>query len=423
MGVPFRWNLASSWMGQLGDGIALAAGPLLVASLTRDPALIAAAAMVQNLPTLLLGLYAGAIADRVDRRRLVLTGNLVRVVVLAVLVVTIATGTVSIALLLVTLFAVGVAELFADSGWRAVLPMIVPKADLGIGNARQMSGFLVANQLIGPAVGATLFALGSAVPFGVQGCALLLSAVLFAKVRLPREDAVERPEQHIGHDILDGLRWIAGNAPIRTLTLVIFIFNITWGAPWGVLVYWAQERLGVDAVGFGLLTTATAVGGVTSVLLYDRLERRVPLARLMKICLGLEVLTHLALALTTVPWVAMGIMVVFGGYAFVWGSLSSAVRQRGTPNEFQGRVGSVYWMGLIVGLLVGQLIGGLLARHLGPAAPFWFAFIGSGVTLGLVWRQLGHIAHADEAHSHEAHSPEAHSPEAQSHEARVEDGG
>ena len=401
MGVPFRWNLASSWMGQLGDGIAVAAGPLLVASLTRDPALIAAAAMVQNLPTLLLGLYAGAVADRVDRRRMVLIGNLIRVVVLAVLVGTIATGTVSIGLLLGTLFLVGVAELFADTGWRAVLPMIVPKADLGIGNARQMSGFLVANQFIGPAVGASLFALGSAVPFGVQGSALLLSAALFAKVRLPREDTETRPEQHIGHDILDGLRWIAGNAPIRTLTLVIFIFNITWGAPWGVLVYWAQERLGVGAVGFGLLTTCSAVGGVTSVLLYDRLERRVPLARLMKICLGLEVVTHLALALTTVPWVAMAIMVVFGGYAFVWGSLSSAVRQRGTPNEFQGRVGSVYWVGLIVGLLVGQFVGGLIARHFGAAAPFWFAFIGSGVTLVLVWRQLGHIAHADEAHAGE----------------------
>ena len=395
MGVPFRWNLASSWAGQLGDGIALAAGPLLVASLTRDPTLIAAAAMVQNLPTLLLGLYAGAVADRVDRRRLVLAANLVRVVVLAVLVATIATGTVSIVLLLVTLFAVGVAELFADTGWRAVLPMIVPKADLGIGNARQMAGFLVANQFIGPAVGATLFALGSAVPFGVQASALLLAAALFAKVRLPREHTPTRPEQHIGHDILDGLRWIAGNAPIRTLTLVIFIFNITWGAPWGVLVYWAQERLGVGALGFGLLTTCSAVGGVTSVLLYDRLEARVPLARLMKACLTLEVLTHLALALTTVPWVAMVIMVVFGGYAFVWGSLSSAVRQRATPNEFQGRVGSVYWLGLIVGLLVGQLLGGLIARHFGAAAPFWFAFVGAGVTLLAVWRQLDLISHAE----------------------------
>ena len=397
MGSAFRWNLASSWVGQLGDGIALAAGPLLVASQTRSPTLIAAAAIVQRLPTLVLGLYAGALADRVDRRRLVLAANLVRVVVLAGLVATIVTGRVSITLLLLVLFAVGVAELFADTGWRAVLPMIVPKADLGLGNARQMSGFLVANQLIGPAVGASLFALGTAVPFGVQASALLLSAALFSKVRLPQPDtARERPEQHIGHDILDGLRWIAGNAPIRTLTLVIFIFNITWGAPWGVLVFWAQERLGVDDVGYGLLTTASAVGGIVSVLSYGWLERRVPLARLMRVCLGLEVLTHLALALTTVPVVAMAIMVVFGAYAFVWGSLSSAVRQRATPLQYQGRVGSVYWLGLVVGLLVGQFLGGQLAEHFGAAAPFWFAFVGSGVTLVLVWRQLGHIAHADE---------------------------
>ncbi len=199
----------------------------------------------------------------------------------------------------------------------------------------------------------------------------------------------------MGRDIADGLRWIRRHAAVRTLTLVIVVFNITWGAPWGVLVYWAQERLGVDEVGFGLLTTATALGGLVAVLAYGTLERRVPLGRLMKVCLSLEVLTHLALALTTVWAVALAVMVVFGGYAFVWGSLSSAVRQRATPLEYQGRVGSVYWVGLVGGLLVGQLLGGALAARFGAAAPFWFAFAGSGATLLLVWRRLDHIAHAE----------------------------
>ncbi len=396
MGREFRWQLASSWVAQVGDGIALAAGPLLVASQTRSPVLIAAAAMVQQLPTLLVGLYAGAVADRVDRRRLVLAANLVRVAVLVVLGVTIVTGTVSVPLLLVVLFAVGTAELFADSGWRAVTPMLVPSADLGIANARLMSGFLVANQLLGPAVGATLFAVGAAVPFGVQALALLLAAVLFARIRIPRPEG-GRPGQHVGRDILDGLRWIAQSAPVRTLTIVILVFNITWGAPWGVLVYWAQERLGVSAVQFGLLTTASAVGGIAAVLSYDVLERRVPLGRLMKVCLTLEVVTHLALALTTSYPVALVVMVVFGAYAFVWGSLSSAVRQRATPMDLQGRVGSVYWVGLVVGLLLGQLLGGVIAEHFGAAAPFWFAFVGAGATLLVVWRQLEQVAHADAA--------------------------
>ena len=394
MGTAFRWNLGSSWAGQIGDGVALAAGPLLVASLTREPVLIAAAAMVQRLPALALGLYAGAVVDRVDRRAVVLVANLARVLVLGVLVTTILTGGISIGLLLGVLFVVGIAELFADTSWRAVLPMIVPPADLGIANARQMSGFLVANQLLGPAVGASLFALGAAVPFGMQAGALLLAAGLFTRVRLPAEPRT-RPSQHVGRDIVDGLRWIRHHAAVRTLTLVIVAFNITWGAPWGVLVYWAQERLGVDAIGFGLLTTATAAGGIVAVLSYGRLERRVPLGRLMKGCLLLEVLTHLALAVTTVWAVALAIMVVFGAYAFVWASLSSAVRQRATPSAYQGRVGSVYWVGLVGGLLIGQGLGGLIADRFGPAAPFWFAAVGAGLTLALVWRRLDSIAHAD----------------------------
>ena len=409
LGHPFRWQVASSWVGQLGDGVALAAGPLLVASQTRSALLIAAAAMVQQLPALLFGLWVGAVVDRVDRRRLVLGANLVRVAVLAVLVTVVVTGTVTIWLLLAVLFLVGVAELVADTGWRAVLPSIVPRADLGVANARMMSGFLVGNQMVGPALGASLFAVGAAVPFGAQALALLLAAVLFAKVRVPPVPG-ERAQQHLGRDVLDGLRWIAGNPPVRTLTLVILLFNITWGAPWGVLVFWAQERLGVDDVRFGLLTTAVAVGGLAAVLSYDGLERRVPVGRLMKACLALEVLTHLAFAVTTSWWVAMAVMVVFGGYAFVWGSLSSAVRQRATPAHLQGRVGSVYWVGLVGGLLLGQLAGGLLAEHVGPAAPFWFAFVGSGVTLALLWTRLDRVAAADASDGEPGDGPHAARP-------------
>lgn len=395
MGRAFRWNLASVWVGNLGDGIALAAGPLLVASQTRNPLLIASAAMVQRVPTLVIGLYAGALADRVSRVRLVVVANVLRALVIAGLIAMIATGRVSIEVVLVAMLLVGLAEQFADAGTRAVLPMIVEPADLGVGNARVMAGYLVANELVGPPVGAMLFAAGMALPFGVQAVALLLAAWLFTRIGLTRHTAaVDRTQQHVGRDILDGLAWIWRTPAVRTLSLVIFFFNLTWGAPWGVLVYWAQERLGVGPVGFGALSTATGLGGLVSIAGYDWLERRFDLGALMKVCLTLEVLVHAALALTTALPVALALMVVFGGYAFVWGSVSNAVRQRATPLDLQGRVGSVYMFGLVAGLLVGQFLGGVIARHWGAAAPFWFAFAGAGVTLALVWRQLDHIAHA-----------------------------
>lgn len=395
IGVPFRWNLASVWVGNIGDGIALAAGPLLVASQTRNPALIAAAAMASRVPNLFIGLFAGALADRVDRKRLVIVANLLRAVVLGGLILTIVTGWVSIWAVLVALLLVGTAEQFADSGTRAVLPMIVPKADLGIGSARQMAGYLVANELLGPPIGAFLFAVGMAAPFGAQAAAVLLAAWLFTRVELPTRGSQAKPDQHIGRDIAEGLRWIWGNKPVRTLSLIIFIFNLTWGAPWGILVLWAQDQLGVGAVGYGLLSTAIGLGGILAVLSYDWLEKRVSLATLMKACLTLEVLLHLALANTRHEWLALVLMFVFGSYAFVWGSVSNAVRMRATPMAYQGRVSSVYFFGLTSGLLVGQFLGGLIATRWGVAAPFWFAFVGAGVTLLLVWRQLGHIAHAD----------------------------
>jgi predicted MFS family arabinose efflux permease len=94
--------------------------------------------------------------------------------------------------------------------------------------------------------------------------------------------------------------------------------------------------------------------------------------------------------------VAYAIMFGFGAYAFVWGTVSQTVRMRAVPTQYQGRVGAVYAVGLYAGIVVGQLIGGLIADQWGLLAPFWFAFVGSGITLALLWRALGQVAHADQ---------------------------
>ncbi len=163
---------------------------------------------------------------------------------------------------------------------------------------------------------------------------------------------------------------------VRTLVLTIFIFNITFGAAWSVLVLYATQRLGVGEVGFGLLTTVSALGGLLATLAYGWITRRVSLGNIMRIGLIIETLTHLGLAITTVPAVAMAIFFVFGAHAFVWGTTSVTVRQRAVPGELQGRVGSVNTVGVFGGLVVGSALGGILAQQFGVTAPFWFAFVG-----------------------------------------------
>lgn len=396
LGRSFRWLVVGSWVSNLGDGLMLAAGPLLVASQTREPVLVAAAAIAQQLPWLLFGLVAGALADRLDRRLLVMAMNAVRAVLLAGLCVVIYTGHVNVWLVMIALFLHGTAEVFADTTAGTLTPMLVDKADLGIANSRIMAGFLTANQLVGPAIGAFLFAIGMAVPFTVQVACVAVAVLLISKIATPKGSVREHLDTHVRQDILEGVRWLASNGPVRTLALVIVAFNITWAAPWSVLVLWTLERVGVGEAGFGLLITASALGGLLGTFAYGRIEKRVPLATLMRAVLLCEVVFHLAMANTTSPYAAYPLMFFFGAYAFVWGTLSNAVRQRAVPTEFQGRVGSVYMLCVMGGMLIGSLLGGLIAREWGVTAPWWFAFVGSGLTLALVWRELAKIAHADE---------------------------
>jgi predicted MFS family arabinose efflux permease len=397
LGRSFRWLVASSWTTNIGDGLMMAAGPLLVASQTDKPALVAAATMARLLPWLLFGLLAGALADRLDRRLVVMVMDGARAVVLGGLCAFIYTGYVNIWLVLAAMFLVGVAEVFADTTTSTLTPMLVDKRDLGIANARIMAGFLTANQLIGPAIGAVLFTVGMAWPFLVQTICVGLGVVLISRIATPKGAVREHVDTHVRQDIVEGVRWLAGNGPVRTLALVIVAFNVTWAAPWAVLVLWALQRVGIDEAGFGLLTTASALGGLLGTFAYGRIEKRVPLATLMRAVLLCEVVFHLLMAITTSPYAAYPLMFFFGAYAFVWGTLSNAVRQRAVPTEFQGRVGSVYMLCVMGGMLIGSLIGGLIAQQWGVTAPWWFAFVGSGLTLALVWRELAKIAHEDEA--------------------------
>jgi MFS family permease len=395
LGKDFRWLLASSWTSNLGDGIALSAAPLLIASLTSSPILVAAGAMMQFLPWLLFGLLAGSIADHYDRRRLVMIANGARAVVVLALVVFLLTGAVSVWIVLATSFLYGTAEVFADSAGSTLLPMIVKPVDLGVGNARLQAGFLVGNQLAGPPLGAFLFAVGSFWPFAVQIVCVSLAVILISRIArtpVPPHEPVA-PGETV-QPIREGLRWLRHNAPVRTLVLIILLFNVTWAAPWGVLVLYATEHLNMGPVGFGVLTTASALGGLAGTLSFGWLERHVSFATLMRVCLSLEVLMHLGFALTSIPAVAFAIMFGFGAYAFVWGTISTTVRQRLVPMRLQGRIASVNMVGVFGGLVIGQALGGVIAQAWGLTAPWWFAFGGAAITLLIVWRSISQIAAA-----------------------------
>jgi MFS family permease len=399
LGRSFRFLLAATIATNLGDGIALAAGPLLVASLTRDPFLVSFAALAEYLPALLFGVVAGTVADRFDRRRIIVGVNLARAAVLAMLAAAVAGGVAGIAGVIAGLLVLGTAETFADVSTGSLLPRLVRREDLGVANARTTGAILLTNQLAGPPIGAFLFTVGMALPFAADAIGFALGAVIVSRIVLTSVGRAEgggsaTTPGGIRSEMAEGIRWLLGHPPMRTLALTILAFNVTFGAAWSVLVLYAQERLGMSDIGFGLLTTAMAVGGLAGTAAYGRLERRFALADIMRVGLLIETGTHLVLALTTLPVVALAVFVVFGAHAYVWGTTSTVVRQRAVPDQLLGRVTGVYRVGIFLGIVIGTPIGGLLARTYGITAPFWFGFVGSAILVTLLWREFSNIVHA-----------------------------
>jgi MFS family permease len=397
LGRPFRWLLASSWTTNFGDGLALAAGPLLVASLTDDPFLISMAALLGWAPPLVFGLFAGVLSDRLNRRTLVIVADGSRAVILAGLIATMATGTITVGVALVAVGLLGTAEVFADNATQTLTPMLVRRTDLAVANARLQTGYITMNQLAGPSIGAALFAAGRSWPFLTQAVLVAAGVLLIARVRLPPRDVPQSGGvSGVVRDVVEGVRWTAHHAAVRTLVLTILIFNFTFGAAWSVLVLYTDRQLGLGEVGYGVMTTVSAAGGLLGTALYGSITRRISLGNVMRIGLILETLSHLGLALTRSPVVAGVIFFLFGAHAFIWGTTSITIRQRAVPTHLQGRVGSVNAICVYGGLVVGSVIGGTLATHWGVAAPFWFGFVGSAVFVLLLWREMRHIAHTDE---------------------------
>ena len=349
--------------------------------------------LLQRLPWVLFGLLAGVVADRFDRRTIVVTVELARAVVLAGLSASIVFGNVSIVVVLVATFLLGTAETFADTTAGTLMPMVVDKDDLPVANARLLAGFITVNQLVGPPIGAALCATGRVVPFVAQAVCMAASALCASRIVLPAH-APERSGSRVLREISEGFSWLWNNAAMRTLAITIVTFNVTFGAAWSVLVLYAIERLDSGEVGFSLLTTAAAVGGLLGTGMYGWLVARVSLGGLMRAGLIIETFTHLSLAITSELWVALGIMFAFGAHAFIWNTTSTSIRQRAVPTRLQGRVSSVYLLGVMGGIVVGSVLGGAIADQWGVTAPFWFAFVGSAVLVVALWRQMVHVAHS-----------------------------
>ncbi|WAL97008.1 MFS transporter [Streptomyces sp. Je 1-369] len=446
LGSAFIKLWAANTTSALGTGLVTIAAPLFVASRTSDPLTVSAITVVTWIPWLLFTLPGGVFVDRVDRRRLMVRLDWARVAVMTAFGAAILLDRAPLWMLFVTLFLIQTGEVLFRSASQSMIPALVPHQLLERANGWLMGGVTTTQQMIAGPLGGFLFVLAASIPFLADAGTYLISAVLTALIpgtfrAVARErghdtaDAdgpspVDGPSPIDGadsaarrtrgglkqglasvrSDIADSVRFLMGQRILRTMSVLIGVLNITLYAGGAVLVLLAKERLHLTSVGYGLLMTCMAVGGILGSAFGDRLIRRVTATWTVRVGLVLEAVTHLVLALSHNAYLVGGALFALGVHSTLWFMVSSSLRQRLTPPEMMGRSAGLNLFIIFGGNAVGALLGGMVAKQFGLSAPYWIGFVVAVVVAATAWRVFSPAAVA-EVYATPVPGPEADGPE------------
>jgi MFS family permease len=381
---------AAHTVSNVGDGVTIAAGPLLAASLSDDPRVVGSLAFALLVPWLALPPLAGVLADRLDRRRVLVAADLLRAAVMATLAVVVLDDRVSIPLLVAAFLLLGAGEVVFDTTAEALVPDLVRDDQLEAANGRLQSAETVGNEFAGPLLGGALFAVAEGLPFGVDAASFAASAVLVGRLggrfRSAADDAAPAS---IGAEVLTAARWLWRNQLVRRLAVVAALANLVQGATfWSTFVLYAREELGVGPAGFGALLAAGGVGGALGAAAVAALPPSVRTSTVVALAPTMQVAGFAVLAATSSPWVAGAMTFLNAVSAAGWNVVALSLRQAAVPRSLRGRVsGLVGWLGSGA-LALGALVGGFVGAALGLRDVFVCGAAGWAVATAIALRTL-----------------------------------
>ncbi|TWH21889.1 MFS transporter [Prauserella rugosa] len=377
-GLPLL--LGANAAANLGDGIAKVAFPLLAATVTRDPVLIAGLSAAQFLPWLLLAVLAGALLDRVDRRKAIVLANTARAAAIGGMAVLVLTGSASIWMVYVGALVVGVAEVVADSAANVLVPSVVDRSGLSSASSKLQATEIVGQTFAGGPLGSLTFAVFAAFPFLLTSASFSIGAALMVALagsfRPERPASDERPNATLRTDLVDGMRWLFANPTMWRLVIAAGGLALTSELAQAQLVLYALEDLELTEAAFGVFGLVGGVGGLAGAAVASRLVDRFRARYVLAGGMGTSGVAFLAMGVSGNPVVSAVLFGVFAAAVVVANVLFATVRYRLVPEELLGRVLGV-WRTVVWGMLpVGALLGGWLTTLLGTTSAT-FAFSGA----------------------------------------------
>jgi MFS family permease len=367
LGPRFTRLWAATSTANLADGIVLVGFPLLAVGLTRSPWQVSLVTTLATAPWLLVALPAGALADRHDRRGLLLAAMTLRVAVLASLTALALTGSITLTTLYVGVALLGIAEVVADTTSQSILPMLVSRERLGAANGRIIAAQTVANDFLGGPLAGLLVGVGAAATIVAPATGYLMAAALLLGLRGNFTPPV-RPEAQLVRDIREGLSFVLHHRVLRALALLAGLLNLAGAAYLAVFVLWAvgdTSAIGLGPEGYGLLMGALAIGGIGGALTTERLTARAGEPTLLVVGAGSLTVSFLLPVWLPRPWIAALAFTLIGLAVSTTKVVVVSLAQRLTSDELLGRVNATYRLLGLGTMPLGALLGGALGTTLG----------------------------------------------------------
>jgi MFS family permease len=361
----YRRFLVASMIATVGGFMQATAQGWLVLELTNSPALLGLAGAVAGLPILFLAVVAGVLADRLDRRRLLIATNGASAMFAFTLALLTTLGLVAYWHVLVLAFLTGLALTIQMPAQQAVVSTLVDRTSIGNAVALNSAQYNL-TRIVAPALAGLFIAAGSlALGFWVNAVALTLVAVLIASLRIPSPRSADRVQAALWRDLQDGVRFVARN---RVLTVVVLLPAVPALLVLNYLTFiplYARDILATGAVGLGLLTGSIGIGALIGALSLATMRPSGGSGRLMLGGLAIVGVALSTFALSRSLPVSMLALALIGAFQVAYYSTTNTIIQVLVPARLRGRVLSLYVLTSIGLIPIANLVGGALGEILG----------------------------------------------------------
>ena len=361
------------WIGQgtsfVGDAVSMVALVVLVVQVTGSATAVGGALVARLLPTILSPL-AGVLADRVDRRRVLVASDLARAVLVLGLVFAR-----DLATIYILVFLMGLARTIFNPTVRAAFPSVVGGGDLTRANAL-IAGTFSTSIMVGPILGGLLVAsIGVDAAFLADAVTYLISAILLSTVPLPHPSRDSEEEEGFVRELRSGFDYLLGARVPLAIVVGAFLTILTINATVPAEVFLAKETFGTGDAGYGLLVSLWGGGMVLGSAMMAVLGDRINLVLLyfLSIFVGASALVGTGLAPAFV--LALGALTVEGVATGIDNVATDTILQKRVPEAFLGRVFSIRFLGYSAGEALAYPLGGLLVDAVGPRSTYLLAGI------------------------------------------------